>query len=368
MIPVVSESRAARLYPIAFFLSLLVVVGGLSVVVLRPFLSGMLWATVLAVALWPIWRRVRARAGARRGLAAGFFSAAAALVVLLPAALLGAALVNQASSAAIAIGQKLKASDVHSWSDVLAIPGVDRALGWLSDTAGLSMDDIQGKAAVLATKASSFLAAASGGVVLSFLNVLVTFVLALFLLFFFLRDGEEIVEALTDLIPIGDVERRRIVSSLGGMLEAIFKGFLLCAIVQGTSGGLAWAAAGLPSAVLAGVGMSVFSLLPVGGTAIVWVPGLAALVLQGRTGVAIAFLIWNVLVTSLLADNVLKPLLIGQKGGDLSTLLVFLGVFGGLTAFGILGVFVGPMSLAVGLILLRVLREVARSARSSGAA
>jgi len=82
---------------------------------------------------------------------------------------------------------------------------------------------------------------------------------------------------------------------------------------------------------------------------------------------AIAFLLWNVLVTSTLADNVLKPLLIGKKGSELSTLLVFLGVFGGLTAFGLLGVFVGPMSLAVGVMLLRILREMARASRGASA-
>jgi predicted PurR-regulated permease PerM len=363
-----SESRAARVYPFAFCTVLLLLVGGLSYVVLRPFLSGILWASVLAVALWPLWRKVRAGAGKRQSLAAGLFSLAVALVVLLPAVLLGGALVNQASGAAMAIGQKLRASDVHSWNDVLAIQGVDRTLNWVRDTAGFSMGDIQQKAAELAATASSFLAAASGVVVRSFLDVVVTFVLTLFLLFFLLRDGEEMVEAMADLIPIGDAERRRIVASLGGMLESIFKGSLLCAIVQGTSGGLAWAVAGLPSAILAGVAMGVLSLLPVGGTAIVWAPGLVALFLQGRTGFAIAFLLWNVFVTSLLADNVLKPLLIGKKDGDLSTLLVFLGVFGGIAAFGILGVFVGPMSLAVGLMLVRVLREIARASRSSGAA
>jgi predicted PurR-regulated permease PerM len=360
-----TESRATRLYPPAFFLVLLVAVGGLSYVVLRPFFSGILWATVLAVALWPLWRRVRAWAGKRAGLAAGLFSLVVALVVLLPAALLGIELVSQASGAAIAIGQRLKASDVRSWSDILAIPGVVRALEWIRETTGLSIGDIQERAAELAAKASSFVASASGGVVLSFLDVLLTFVLTLFLLFFLLRDGEEIVEALSDLLPIDDAERRRIVASLGGMLEAIFKGSLLCAFVQGTSGGLAWAAAGLPSAILAGVAMSVLSLLPVGGTAIVWTPGLAALFLQGRAGTAIAFLLWNVFVTSLLADNVLKPLLIGKKDTELSTLLVFLGVFGGISAFGILGVFVGPMSLAVALMCVRVLREMARASRGA---
>ena len=240
-------------------------------------------------------------------------------------------------------------------------------MAWVRDTAGVSAEDLQIKALEVARTASSRLAAAGGSAVLSFLDILVTFILTLFLLFFLLRDGEDMVEAFTDLIPIDDAERRRIVRSLGSMLESIFKGSLLCAIVQGASGALAWVAAGLPSAILAGVAMSVLSLLPVGGTAIVWGPALVVLFVKGRTGTAIAFLIWNVLVTSTLADNVLKPLLIGQKGGELSTLLVFLGVFGGLTAFGLLGVFIGPMALAVAVMLVRILREIARASRAASA-
>ncbi len=362
------ESRSARTYSLVFLLVLLVAVGGLSYVILRPFLSGILWAVVFAVALWPLWRRVRDRARKREGLAAGLFTLAAAVVVLLPGILLGIALVNQASTAAVALAQKLRARDMYSMSDVLASPTVERALGWVHDAAGISMEDLQAKAAEFVAKASAFLAAAGGGVVLSFLDIVLTFVLTLFLLFFLLRDGGAMVDALTDLIPIEEGERRRIVRSLGAMLESIFKGSLVCAIVQGTSGGLAWAVVGLPSAILAGVAMAILSLLPIGGTAIVWAPGLVVLFAQGRTGVAIAFLLWNVLVTSTLADNVLKPLLIGKKDTELSTLLVFLGVFGGLSAFGLLGVFIGPMVLAVGVMLVRVLRTLARDSRASGEA
>ncbi len=361
------QYRSAHLYPIVFLLVLLVAVGGLSYLVLRPFVAGILWASVIAVALWPLWARVRSRAGRRQGLAAGLFSLAIALVVLLPATVLGLAVVNQASGAAAAIGANLKARDVHSWSDLFANPVADRALAWLHDSAGVSTEDLQSKVAELAGKASGRLATAGGAAVLTFLDVLMTFVVTLFLLFFLLRDGEEMVEAITDLIPIDDVERRRIVRSLGGMMESIFKGSLVCALVQGASGGLSWAVAGLPSAVLAGVAMGVLSLLPIGGTAIVWAPGLVALLVQGRTGTAIAFLLWNVLVTSTLADNVLKPLLIGNSDSELSTLLVFLGVFGGLTTFGLLGVFIGPMSLAVGVMLVRILREIARASRAPSA-
>jgi predicted PurR-regulated permease PerM len=360
--------RAAHIYPAAFLLVLLTAIGGLSYVVLRPFLGGILWASVVAVALWPLWARVRARAGAREALAAGLFALAVALVILLPAVLLGAAVVNQATGAAAEIGARLKARDVHSWNDLLAIPGVERVLAWIRTTAGVSTEDLQAKAAEGAARFSSWLASAGGAAVLSLLDIVMTFVVTLFLLFFLLRDGEEMVEAITDLIPIDDAERRRVIRSLGGMMESIFKGSILCAIIQGASGGLSWAAAGLPSAVLAGVAMGILSLLPIGGTAIVWAPGLLALFLQGRTGVAIAFLLWNVLVTSTLADNVLKPLLIGNRDSELSTLLVFLGVFGGLTAFGLLGIFVGPMSLAVGVMLVRILREIARASRVSAGA
>ncbi len=360
--------RAANLYPVVFLLVLLLAVGALSYVVLRPFFAGILWAAVVAVALWPLWARLRARAGRRQGLAAALFSLAVAFVVLLPASLLGLAVVNQAADAAAKIGAGLKAHDVHSWSDVLASPAADRALTWLHDHAGLSAEDLQVKAGDVAATASAWVATAGGAAVRSFLDVLLTFVITLFLLFFLLRDGEAMVDAVSDLIPIDDAERRRIVRSLGAMMESIFKGSLVCAIAQGASGGLSWAVVGLPSAVLAGVAMGILSLLPIGGTAIVWAPGLVALLIQGRTGIAIPFLLWNVFVTSLLADNVLRPLLIGNKDSELSTLLVFLGVFGGLGAFGLLGVFVGPMSLAVGVMLVRILREMARASRSSEAA
>jgi predicted PurR-regulated permease PerM len=357
----------ARPYPLVFFLALLLGVGALCFIVLRPFLTAIAWGVILTVALWPIWRRLKARVPRRTTFAAVAFSICAGLVVLLPAVLLGTAIVNQATTAVTALGEKLRARELRSVADVISVPGVGRALAWLELHTGLSSDELQLKGAEFAAKASAFLAAKGGDVALSFLDAVLTFVLTLFLLFFFLVDGESMAEAISDLLPIEDAERHRIVQSLGGMMESIFKGSLVCAFVQGASGGIAWAIAGFPSVVLAGVAMGILSLLPIGGTAIVWLPGLIALFVQGRTGMAIFFLLWNVTVTSTFADNVLRPLLIGRKDTELSTLMVFLGVFGGLPAFGLVGVFIGPMALAVGLMLVRVLRSLAREARVSEA-
>jgi predicted PurR-regulated permease PerM len=356
-------------YALAFLLLLVLGTGVLCFIVLRPFLTAIAWGAILAVALWPLWRRLKKRLPRRTTLAAAAFSISAGLVVLLPAVLLGKAIVSQASAAATNIGEKLRARELRSLGDLLAVPGVGRAIAWAQDRTGLSADELQAKGAEFAARASAVLATQGGNVALSFLDAILTFVLTLFLLFFLLVDGENMAEAISDLIPIEDADRHKIIQSLGGMMEAIFKGSLVCAVVQGACGGLSWFVAGLPSAILAGVAMGILSLLPLGGTAIVWLPGLIALFIEGRTGMAIFFLLWNVLVTSLLADNVLKPLLIGGgKDADLSTLVVFLGVFGGIPAFGLLGVFVGPMALAVGVMVVRVLRTLAREARVSGSA
>jgi predicted PurR-regulated permease PerM len=353
-------------YALAFLVLLVLGTGVLCFVVLRPFLTAIAWGAILAVALWPLWRRLKKRFPRRTTLAAAAFSISAGIVVLLPAVLLGKAIVNQASTAATSLVEKLRARELRSLGDVLAVPGVGRAIAWAQERTGLSADELQTKGAEFLARASAALAAQGGNVALSFLDAILTFVLTLFLLFFLLVDGESMADAISDLIPIGDAERHKIIQSLGGMMESIFKGSLVCAVIQGACGGFSWLVAGLPSAILAGVAMGILSLLPLGGTAIVWLPGLIALFIQGRTGMAIFFLLWNVLVTSTLADNILKPLLIGGKDADLSTLVVFLGVFGGIPAFGLLGVFIGPMALAVGVMVVRVLRTLAREARVSG--
>lgn len=353
-------------YALVFFLLLVLGTGALCFVVLRPFLTAIAWGAILAVALWPLWRRLKARVPRRTTLAAAAFSVSAGLVILLPSILLAKAIVNQASAAATKLGETLRARELRSLGDVLAVPGVGRAIAWVQERTGLSADELQAKGAEIATRASAVLAAQGGNVALSFLDAILTFVVTLFLLFYLLVDGENMAEAVSDLIPIDDADRHKVIQSLGRMMESIFKGSLVCAVVQGACGGFSWLVAGLPSPVLAGVAMGVLSLLPIGGTAIVWLPGLIALFIQGRTGMAIFFLLWNVLVTSTLADNVLKPLLIGGKDTEMSTLVVFLGVFGGIPAFGLLGVFIGPMALAVGVMVVRVLRTLAREARVSG--
>jgi predicted PurR-regulated permease PerM len=304
----------------------------------------------------------------RRGLAAVLLTLAVGLLVILPAGFLAGVLVNEAIGVVGRASAALTARHVSGLEDLLRIPAVREALGWVEAKSGFTTAEMMAKAGELAAGLSGLLARFSGGVVRGLFDAVLTFLTTLFVLFFLLRDGREMVRAVLDLVPLEEGRRVEVLASLRGMLQSIFRGSLLCALIQGATGGIGWAIAGLPSPFLAGAAMAVLSLLPVGGTALVWGPGAIACWLQGRPGMALFLAIWGLVVVSTLADNVLKPLLIGGTT-ELSTLVVFLGVFGGLGAFGLLGLFIGPMVLAFGLTLLRILREtVHRDAPSPGTA
>jgi len=353
-----APSRRSRPYATAFFVVLLVLVGALSVAILRPFFGAIAWAVVLAVAVRPVWLRIERLAGKRRGAAAGVTSLLVAFLVLLPTLLLGAALVSQAAHAATRFVDWVKSQDVSSPGDLATLPAVGPAFTWLRDHAGVTTEAVRQHAAELATKVSGTLAATGGGVVVGVFGAVGTIFLTMFLLFFFLRDGEAMAEQVSELLPLSTEERRETMRRLGAMLGSIFKGSLLTALFQGALGGIGWALAGLPSAFLAGAAMAVLSLLPIGGTALVWLPGAAVLAFQGRTGAAIFLAAWGILSVGSV-DNFLKPILI-KGGGEMNTLTVFLGVFGGITAFGLLGVFIGPIALATAQTLLEILRSRAR--------
>ncbi|MGD1148923.1 MAG: AI-2E family transporter [Thermoanaerobaculaceae bacterium] len=336
----------SRAYTIAFFLLATLGFGYLCYRVLTPFLAAIAWAIILAVALQGPWQALERKMPRHRGLAAALFTVGTALIVILPAGLFVGVLATEAIDAANRVAAKLSDLHVRSFSDVVALPKVALALDGIQQNLGISPEDFQKMAAGFVAKASAAAAGVSGKLVLGVFDAVLTFVLVIFLLFFFLKDGHEMATGLFDLLPTDATGRKRLAGSL------------LCALAQGVSGAVGWWIAGLPSPALAGAAMAVLSLLPVGGTAIAWLPGAIYLWSAGRPGSASFLFIWGLVVTSILADNVLRPMLI-RGAEELSTLVVFLGVFGGLAAFGLLGIFIGPIALALTATLLGRMRHAA---------
>ncbi|HQT95688.1 MAG TPA: AI-2E family transporter, partial [Thermoanaerobaculaceae bacterium] len=345
-----------------FFLLAVLGIGFVCYRVLSPFLAAIAWAIVLAVAFQKPWLFLERRMPRHRSLAAAMLTIAVAVGVLVPVGLLVRVLTNQVIAAATKITASLSAGEVRSFSDFVALPKVARVLDDARTWAGISPKAFEKLTNAVGTRISTAAGALSGRLALGMFDAMLTVVLVIFLLFFIFRDGERMAAATLDLMPTDADGRSRMSRSLQSMLAAIFRGSLLCALVQGLLGAIGWWIARLPSPVLAGVVMAIVSLLPLGGTALVWLPGAVWAWSLGHHASAIFLLLWGFFVTVLLVDAFLRPMLV--RGADeLTTLIVFLGVFGGLATFGLLGIFIGPVALAIAVTLLEVMRGQAGSPR-----
>jgi len=198
-------------------------------------------------------------------------------------------------------------------------------------------------------------AASWGGTLfLGALGSLLAFAIMLFLLFFFLRDGDDMIARGRRLIPMDEDRKERLFSQLGAVTRAIVFGTAITAMLQGLFLGIGFAIVGLPSPVVFGVLAALLSLLPVGGSALVWIPAVIWLFLDKQWGWAIFLLVWGSGISTL--DNIVRPLLISGRA-RISALAVFIGVLGGIPAFGAIGVIAGPVVLSLVLALIEFAEE-----------
>ncbi|MBC6992991.1 AI-2E family transporter [Neolewinella lacunae] len=307
-----------------------------------PFLLTVLWAVVLTIIFYGVYRWIAMRfKGRRPGLAAALTSLLLFLFVIVPFALIGIALVQQG----IGVFEKVQSGEIDpsavvSYADE-NLPRLTESL----DKVGVSMDDLRERVSGFAVEASQFVATRVLTFSGSVLNTFVQFTLMLYLLFFFLKDGKTIMRKITNTIPMGNVRERTLFTRFATVSRATLKGTLVVALVQGTIGGLTFAILGIPAALLWGVAMTLLALLPVGGSGIVWVPTCIILFAQGEVGKGIALLIVGSLIIGL-ADNLLRPLLVGRDT-QMPDFLVLISTLGGITYFGLSGFVIGPTIAAL---------------------
>jgi predicted PurR-regulated permease PerM len=174
-------------------------------------------------------------------------------------------------------------------------------------------------------------------------------------IFFFLRDGGRWVRAILDVVPLEQQHKDLLMRRLDETLAAVVRGQLVTAAAQGALSAIGFAIAGLPHPVMLGFGAAFLSLIPFVGAAGMWVPCAAYLFYVGPTWAAIFMVIWGVLAISLV-DNLLKPVLIGEKA-RIPTFLLFFGILGGLQLYGFLGVILGPLLIGLLLTFAAIYRE-----------
>jgi predicted PurR-regulated permease PerM len=201
------------------------------------------------------------------------------------------------------------------------------------------------------------------GQTLGFLGGLASFFIQMFFvvftMYYFFKDGENISRTIRDALPLEREQADGIISRTREVIDASVYGVLSIAIIQGILGGLAFWILGLPSAIIWGVVMTFLSMVPMLGAFLVWVPAAIYLALTGHWAKAVMLAVWGTLVIGMV-DNFLRPKLVGSRT-RLHELLIFFAVLGGLNVFGVLGVVLGPVVVAITLALVDVYRAAGRS-------
>ena len=342
-------------YPRVFALVTAALLAVALFLILRPFLVPILWSMLLALLLFPAQQALGRRLGGRHALTALLLTLLTAIVLIAPLPLLALAFASQAKDLFVRVQRMVAESGISGAGDLLEVPIVSRAIRWASSIAPVDVEQIHGWLMSGLQTLLQGLVAVSGAFVVGALNALVALAIMLFLLFFFLRDGDRMLATAVRLIPMMPARRGELVDHLAAVTRAVVFGSLLTALVQGVLVGIGFALVGLPSPVVFGAIAAVASLIPFVGTALVWVPAVGVLFLQGRWVAALFLAAWSVAVVSS-ADNVVRPLFISGRA-QISTLPVFLGLLGGVTAFGPIGLVVGPVVVALTLTLLRFAEE-----------
>ena len=334
----------------------------------QPFLSAIGLGAVLTVITFPLYERLRRRLGGREGAAATLMVLLVLILLVVPVLGLLGALSQQATDVYHWVGKAAaKDNPVQPILDKLEAYRDHPVLGRLVEWARPQLESFAAGAKQTVPEGMKKVIGAVTGMLTSFLaNALQAFlnlVLALAALGIFYARGESLLGEVAALVPLPRDRIRELLARLGEVTKAVVKGVGLTCLVQGALGGLGFWVAGLPSPLLFGTVMAFTALIPVVGTAIVWLPGVLYLFFTGQTTWGVGMLLWNALVVGQ-ADNVLRPLLIGGKAGMPLPLLI-VGILGGLFSFGLMGLVVGPLVLTVLLFVLEEYRRAVPDAEES---
>jgi predicted PurR-regulated permease PerM len=314
--------------------------------VLRPFISSLLWAVVLSFSSWPLYNRLLRLLKNRRTLAATIMTLGMVLILLLPFVIVGVTLADNVKELTAAAKRLTQEGPPGPPEWLAKVPAVGaKATEYWKELAADS-ERLWKEAQRLIEPVSAWLLkvglALGGG--------LVELAISIFISLFLFRDGVALAQRLTSIVErIAGEKGKYLLGVAGKTVRGVVYGILGTALAQAVAAGFGFLISGVPGCALLALLTFFSSVIPVVGTAIVWLPAALWLFHQGSTGWGIFMLIWGVGVSNI--DNVVKPWLISQ-GSDMPFILIFFGVLGGALTFGFIGVFLGPTLLAVGFRLV----------------
>ena len=310
----------------------------------KPFLSVLAWAVVLVIVFYPVHRRLAVRI-ARPGLRALVSCTLVVVVIVLPLIVLTTVVANELIQVIPQLPARI--------SELLASPTSPfaRISGWLQTRFGV--DTVSSRAFMVdqLKQSSDWLLGSSLNVMGNIVNGIVQAFFVLFTMYYLFKDGDKIVDRLPSAMPLEREQSEAIIVRTKEVVSASVYGVVAIAAIQGFMGGIAFWILGIPSPLLWAVLMAFVCMIPVAGSFLVWAPLAIYLIMTGHWTKAIILIVWGALIISSV-DNLLRPKLVGGQT-RLHELLVFFAVLGGISVFGLLGIVLGPVMLAITLGLLR---------------
>jgi predicted PurR-regulated permease PerM len=324
--------------------------------ILFPFLTSILWSILVAMIFYPLYRRLHRFLKGRELLSALAMTILVVLVIILPFSLLMASLANEAVDSYHQLDEMIKSGRLQACVEAL---GEKPYLNWVwvrfeqyfsdagIDPPGFLLKNLK--------QISSFLFDQTSTVVKGISTFVASFFFTLLSLYYLFKDGDALFRKFKEIIPVPPKEKDLLILRFKDMVFATIYGGILIAVIQGVLGGLAFWILGIHSPVLWGTAMAFLSFIPIGGTALVWGPAALLLLLQGSYLDGVILLAIGVFGIGMV-DNLLRPYFISSRT-NIHSLLLFFAVLGGIQAFGLIGIVVGPLIATLCLTLIEIYIE-----------
>ncbi|WP_375056939.1 AI-2E family transporter [Zobellella sp. DQSA1] len=327
------------------FLFMLLLVSLLFGLVLRPFWGAIFWACAIGVIFYPLQQRILHLIGPKPNRAALLTLLICVVIVVLPVLLIALSFVQEG----VSLYQSIDQGEINPARMLEQIRSAFPLLPELLERIGIDMDNLRQRLSEAAVAGSRLLAEKAISAGQSTFFFIINVALMLYLTFFLLRDGHQLTELLIKALPLGDERERKLFAKFSEVTRATVKGNILVAMVQGGLGGFIFWALSIPGPLLWGVVMAFLSLIPAVGASLVWLPVAIYLYATGAWIAATVLAAFGALVIGL-ADNVLRPILVGRDT-KLPDYMVLFSTLGGISLMGINGFVIGPLVAALFLVL-----------------
>lgn len=344
-----------QLFSLGFFAVLAILLYQIEQMFL-PFLFPVLWAVIIAHMTYPVHVRLSALLSGRDAVSAWCLTLGVLAIVVVPMLLMAMMLVREAVGAELAVRGWIEAGGIQRLPEQLSkVPVVGGVLHNLIGRYLLNPDALEELVRSSAQVVSGFFVDQLSNLLKNTFILVSDFLIILFALWFLYKDGRQWLLSLYELVPLDERQKQKIFARLDITVRAVVKGVLLTAVIQGLLAGAAYAALGVPFAVVLTALTILLASLPFGGTALVWGPVALYLLLVGSMGKALVMLAWGVGVVSTV-DQILRPWLIGQ-GVEIPVLFLTFSILGGLALYGLIGLFVGPILMSILMTVISIYRE-----------